>query len=126
MTTVELTLPYPPAALSPNSRASWQVKAAATKHYRFACFIQGATARSRHWEKFPIRPTPVIAIVTFIVITDRKRDEDNALASIKALWDGLVDALVLRTDDSTALHVECAGFIKGQRAKVRVRLEGTA
>jgi Holliday junction resolvase RusA-like endonuclease len=43
--------------------------------------------------------------VVFVVPDKRRRDLDNALASMKAAWDGLVDAGVLVDDDSKHLKL---------------------
>lgn len=120
MNDVTLVLPSPPRILSPNSRGSWQAKHRARAPYRWS-----VTAAA--WEQLgTTRPVtlaaPVTAHVTFIVTTDRKRDEDNALARVKALFDGLVDSHLLAGDDAEKLHIVMDGFEMGKKAAVKVRL----
>lgn len=115
---ITLTLPYPPKELSPNARCHWRVKSAKVRSYRDLCHI---LARQQTRVKLP---APVTARVTFVVTVNRKRDEDNLGASIKALWDGLVDAGILAADSTEYLHIERPAIEKGPVACVRVELEG--
>lgn len=89
----EVTLPWPPKALSPNARAHWRAKAPVTKAYKAACFTlckeAGLTApdvagRLHLW-------------LTFYPPDRRHRDDDNMIAAFKAGRDGL--ALALGIDD---------------------------
>ena len=121
---VTITLPYPPPALSPNSRCGWRAKAAAVKAYRYECkvetlnFYYAAYGTAREWKK-PVAPIEVT--ITFILIDKRRQDWDNLLASFKAGIDGIVDAGLLPDDDvrswSPTLRYE-----QGAVAGVRVEL----
>lgn len=92
---IRLSLPFPPRAVSPNSRGHWRKGHHAAREYRNACFVQAAKqlrASQRHaWER-------ATAEATVYVPDLRRRDRDNLAASLKALWDGLVDAGVLADD----------------------------
>lgn len=82
-----LTFPWPPKELSPNARVHWAARARATKRYRAEC---GWIAR----ESKATAPDGFIEIrVTFCPPNRKQRDRDNMQASIKALFDGLADAL---------------------------------
>ena len=116
-----LYLPFPPKELSPNARADRWLRARKVRQYRDECWVVGRQARGANPSGFPL-PTPVHASVTFVVTTNRKRDEDNLAASIKALWDGLVDAKVLSADDSKALHIAEVSIRIGKKAAVEVEL----
>ena len=123
---ITITLPFPPAELSPNSRKHWRVKAEAVKSYRYECKVLAMQAGRTHptlrpWtDDFPLK-APVNATVTFILKGKRRRDIDNLFASIKAGIDGLVDAGLLPDDDvkswSPTLRYE-----QGEKASVRIEL----
>ena len=90
---MNLVLPWPPAALSPNARSHHMVLARAKKRYRTACALhamkQGATAMQV--ETISLR-------LVFVPPNRIRRDVDNCLAAMKAGLDGLAD--VLKVDDS--------------------------
>lgn len=92
-----LTLHYlPPAVLSPNSRGHWAPKAKAAKKLREDAYYAAKT-------QLPgVCFQQVRATVQWRVSDPkRRRDLDNAAASMKAFWDGLTDA-GLWPDDSAA------------------------
>lgn len=86
-----VTLPWPPAALSPNSRTHWSVLARAKKSYREACAwsakSQGMTAMEGKQH---------VSLV-FVPPSRRGFDLDNLLSRMKSGLDGLAD--VLGVDD---------------------------
>jgi crossover junction endodeoxyribonuclease RusA len=92
MDAIELTLPWPPAALSPNARCHWAKLAKAKKAYREACgwtaMAQGAKA---------VKAAKLHLTLVFVPPNRRAHDLDNCLASSKSLLDGLAD--VLKVDD---------------------------
>jgi crossover junction endodeoxyribonuclease RusA len=87
-----LTLPWPPAGLSPNARHHWAKTAKLKKQYREAC---AWTAREQGAK--PLQADKLHLSLTFHAPTRRAYDLDNALARMKAGLDGLAD--VLRVDD---------------------------
>ncbi len=96
---ITLKFPWFPDELRPNARPNRYAKASATKAYREQC----------GWEchaplKPPVLRSPVLATTTFYVTDKRKRDMNNLDASIKALWDGIVDAGILVDDSSEHLQ----------------------
>lgn len=91
-----LTLPWPPASLSPNARVSRFVRASAVKAYRRAV---AAEAWARGID--PVQGEGLtLARVVFHPPTGRLVvDADNAIARWKAGQDGIADAL--GRDDKT-------------------------
>lgn len=100
---VFVVLPLPPRVLSPNSSYTTLrgqfAKAAATKKLRR---ITAEAVREEGVESAPWGKVEVSA--AFYHKTKRRRDADNAIGSLKAAYDGIVDAgLVL---DDTPEHME--------------------
>ncbi|MDH3719353.1 MAG: hypothetical protein OES79_14635 [Planctomycetota bacterium] len=95
-----ITLPLPPKGLSPNDRMHWAWKAAAVKKYRswsaavtrteIACSLE--TCLEIPWKAAKVQPV-------FYFKDRRRRDRDNLAASLKAAYDGLVDAGLLVDDE---------------------------
>ena len=83
-----LTLPWPPKALSANSRKQHRYSTKERKAYKQACWALGKAAnfQATHLD------------ITFHPPDARRRDLDNMLASIKYGLDGL--ALAMGVDDS--------------------------
>lgn len=77
-----LELPWPHKSLSPNWRGHWGTKSTHTKKYRKAGWALGQT----------VRPNPVFSIRFHPPKNNKRRNIDNAIASIKPLLDGLQDA----------------------------------
>lgn len=118
--TVTIILPLPGKRLSPNhtigSRGGRFAKAAATKKYRSIAMeaVQQAGVETGPWEL-------ARCSVTFYWPDARRRDEDNAIASLKAAYDGIVDSGLLVDDDSKHLRREMPEF-KIDRAAPRVEM----
>ena len=92
---MKITLPWPDRRLSPNSRTHWgtlsTVKAKARKDAAYLTFdaMQKHLATQAHFQgegKLPVK-------VTFYPPDNRRRDDDNMVASFKASRDGIADAL---------------------------------
>ena len=88
MTTLQITLPWPPKELNPNARQHWTKLARAKKAYRAACAWQAKAQGARRMDVDCLHMT-----ITFFLPDRRHRDMDNMLASIKAGLDGLADVL---------------------------------
>lgn len=86
-----ILLPWPPTALSPNSRSHWAVKAKAAKSYRTVCWAlaRGITVPKGSFIELGLEFCPP---------TRTRRDLDNLLARMKSGLDGIADAM--GTDDS--------------------------
>ena len=107
-----ITLPWPPAGLSPNARNHWSKLAKLKKQYREACAWSAASQGA-----YPMQADKLHLTLTFVPPTRRAYDLDNALARMKSGLDGLADAL--RVDDSKwALTIqkapagEVGGFVR--------------
>ncbi|WP_312905408.1 RusA family crossover junction endodeoxyribonuclease [Stutzerimonas nitrititolerans] len=112
-----IILPWPPKELSPNARVHWAKKSKAAKQYRAECFLLTKKAGIAA----PLADEILFAL-EFVPPDRRKRDDDNLLASCKALRDGVADALGI--DDNrfiTQLRISRA-TVKG--GEVRVRIQG--
>lgn len=71
------------------------IKAAATKRYRALAKVRVQALRC---ETGPWQLARVTA--TFFHHDDRRRDPDNSMGSIKAVYDGIVDAGLVVDDDA--------------------------
>ena len=83
----KLTLPYPPKELNPNKKLHWAQKAKIVKSYKAACF-----ALTRE-SGIKVGTGRVKMSIEFIKPDNRKRDDDNIIASFKAGRDGVAWAL---------------------------------
>ena len=111
---IELTLPWPPAGLSPNARSHWAVLGKAKKQYRHACAMTAIEQGLK-----PSQTEKLHLSLTFYPPTHRTFDLDNCLARMKSGLDGLAD--VLKVDDKHwALSIQKSGQIGGY---VKVKIE---
>lgn len=110
-----LTLPWPPTALSPNTRQHWSALASAKKAYRTECAWQAKAQGAR-----AIDAAKLHVSLVFVPPNRRAFDLDNMLARMKSGLDGLCD--VLGVDDSKwSLSIAKADEIGGMvRVEVRV------
>ncbi len=86
-----ISLPWPPAKLSPNARTHWAVKAKAFKTYKVQCHA----LLSQHRESLQGR---AVFALEFCPPSARRTDIDNCLSAFKAGIDAL--AIVSGVDDS--------------------------
>lgn len=87
---LELTLPWPNTALSPNARVSWAVKAKATKAAReYAYWVTKQAARHAEISADGL----LLLQFTFHAPTSRHRDDDNLIRMCKPFRDGIADGL---------------------------------
>ena len=90
-------LPLPPKDLSPNVRKHWAAKARATKKYRTACAWAFTAAKPKGWKQ-----RPIVIDVGYRCSANAPgyvaHDSQNAIASLKAAADGIVDAGIIPTD----------------------------
>ena len=86
-----IELPWPSPKLSPNGRNHWAVLAKAKKLARGDALLLTQSAicsqgKPDLGDKIPVR-------ITFYPPDNRRRDDDNMVASFKAYRDGIADAL---------------------------------
>lgn len=100
--TVRVALPWPPAALSPNASPHWSKRAKARKAYRAVCGWEATlalrAAGGASWARQQAATGKLLVSVEFVPPNRQRRDMDNCIASMKAGFDGLADALGV--DDS--------------------------
>ena len=87
---LKVRLDLPPKELTPNCRCHFMAKANKTKKYRSAAMETAMVAASEAGMSDPMDRASVKA--TFYCRDSRAMDADNALASLKAAFDGLADA----------------------------------
>jgi crossover junction endodeoxyribonuclease RusA len=111
---MNVTLPWPPKDLSPNSRIHWSRRSKAAKAYRRACHVLTLEAgiRGVDWEG------DIHLWIDFYPPDRRHRDDDNMVAAFKAGRDGMADAMGL-DDKRFRIHP----FVKdeiGGMVKIRI------
>lgn len=85
---MQITLPWPPKELSPNSRTHWRKAAPIKAQYRDACYILAKQSSAViDWDG------DVHVWIDFYPPDRRARDDDNMVAAFKAGRDGIADAL---------------------------------
>ena len=93
--TYKITMPIPPLALRPNGRSHWRVKAKATKLFRGMANLRMQSSLGKDnppkWGKAVIQ-------FDFYFKTVRFLDPDNAVASCKAIIDGIADSGIIGND----------------------------
>ena len=99
MNELTATIALPPDALSPNGRLHWSARARATKRHRFEAGVAFQSAKRLHnWKA----GAPVIVDIEYRCHAKaagyKPKDITNALASLKASFDGMVDAGIVPSD----------------------------
>lgn len=94
---IVIVLPMPARVLQPNCTIATiggrMAKASASKRFRrLAC----EAIEAERLEDLPWRKVSVAA--TFFYKTNRRRDTDNAIGSLKAIYDGIVDSGLIKDD----------------------------
>lgn len=107
---MNVIFPWPPAKLSPNARVHHMAKYKVNKAYRAECCLVAKAAKL----------TPGMNISVFFVPPDRRRrDLDNCIASCKALFDGLADAMGVN-DNQFKITAQLAQNLTAPNGEVRV------
>ena len=93
---ITIVVPMPPKCLSPNSRDHWGVKAKAKQAARKAAWYQ----TSRELAHFYPAGWPVGPVTLSITVRGpRQSDGDNVQGRLKAVFDGIADALAMNDRD---------------------------
>lgn len=104
---VTITIPgTPDKVLSPNARVHWGYRHAAAQRAKQAVHL---LARSL-WTGPPAERVRVVATIAYRV--ERRRDRDNATASLKPYFDGLV-GVVVRDDATEHMDLEPVLIVRG-------------
>ena len=114
----ELVLPWPAAALSPNARGHWAVKARAAKIARITAYLLTIEAG---WRNLQLPPEGKLRLVLeFYPPTAQRVDDDNMVGRMKPARDGIADALGI--DDGRFRSVPEVMDEVRKGGEVRVRL----
>lgn len=115
--TLTITIPLPPRILSPNARPHHMAKARKVKEYRGRAYLAVLTEVPGGYKP---RWKSALCSVTWYAKTATHPDGDNALASLKAAFDGFTDA-GLFSDDRGLTHAP----VKFDKDKLNPRVEIT-
>ena len=111
---MRIELPWPHKSLSPNARIHWAPKAKLTASYRSEC---GWRARAQG--VYPVDADRVQMRIVFCPPDLRQRDKQNMISAVKALVDGLQDALGV--DDSRFdIEYDIGPIVKGGAVQVEI------
>lgn len=115
---VVLVLPHPPASLSPNGRAHWSERGRDAQRWRRigAGLMVNYRAVTGHDE----RDWPAASLRITWMFAGRQPDDDNCIARLKPVRDGLADAGLIADDG--LIHVEGVVFERVKRHEQAVVL----
>lgn len=108
-----ITAPLPPKECWPNARVHWAALSKARKK-------QKTDARLAAREIPALMLRKCVAQPVFFFSTNRRRDRDNAAASLKATWDGLVVHGLLADDEGL---LPLPPIFKVDRERPRLEIE---
>jgi len=120
---VRISMQLPPKALSPNARSHLFAYRRAYREYKEAAYLLALAAQGgerRRW-------TRATVTCRFLYRVARRRDGDNLIASMKAAFDGLEAAGVIR-NDAGLIHLPPKITIDPStrpRVEIEVREPGT-
>jgi crossover junction endodeoxyribonuclease RusA len=112
------TLPFPPNALSPNSRVHWSVLAKAKAKYKEHC---GWEAVAQGLGK--IEAETLNVAYTFYPPTRARHDADNLAARLKAATDALADVTGINDRHFTFAPVVIGGYVNPGHVRVDLTWE---
>lgn len=92
---IEIKLPWPPTALSPNSRLHWAKVMKAKAAYRQQCWLMARAQLGPSVNVLLKGDSELALSIEFHPPQARRYDRDNLLARIKAGLDGMCDALAI-------------------------------
>lgn len=117
---IELVVDLPGRPPTPNRRANRWAEARSRKEWRGWTYLAALEAlrSSGNADDYPLEA--VVVEPVFYVRTARRRDDDNLVASLKPLLDGLVDARVVADDRRERLRLERPRVVVGSRDGIRL------
>ena len=110
---IEITVPYPPKELNPNTKLHWAAKMGYIKMYRGTC--KAIACESSH----VIPDGDLVLDLEFFPPDNRRRDDDNMISSFKAGRDGIAEALEL-DDVRFQLRVRTRDKFPGGKVVVKI------
>ena len=127
------TLDLPPADVAPNARVHWSAKARAVRSQRAAAVYKLRPVRDEDGRLVQSAfRRPVVLHATFYTGPSahygnrdglyRPIDRDNAIASLKATIDGLVDAGVIPNDRAETLRIGDVEIRRESPPRLELRL----
>lgn len=117
--TMTISLPWPSKTLSPNARVHWRRVAEIKKLAKRDAFYATRSIR-----KEQIEADALTARITFSPPDRRARDTDNMIASMKAAFDGIAQAVGI---DDSRWNLQLAPIGEPVKlGKVTIQLEWTA
>lgn len=114
-----VTVGIPARTLSPNSRPHWSIRMKAVKRARTESWAAAQVAMYEANVKGGW--TDATCAVVWHARDSRRRDKDNCLASLKATFDGLVDAGLLK-DDNAITHLPLVILVDHKNPRVELQL----
>ena len=125
MNTLEIVLPFPAAALSPNRKngRAWQSSAASKSQARADARL--ATLEAINGKR-PVIATPINVCIIFYCPDFRKRDLDNLLAALKHSIDGIADTLGVDDSRFNEMRLVKSCDKSNPRVTVSIPLRNTA
>ena len=114
---IEITLPWPPAILSANSRANRFERAEAIRMARAHAKYEAHRAGFQH---VAFQEGPLGMTLIFHFPDDRHRDADNCLSRMKAALDGLCDALDIDDERLWPITLERGPNVTGGQIVIRI------
>ena len=129
-TALSFVVPLPPRELSPNRTRNehWSGKSEAVAAYRQLAMVQAHNAAvTVQWTNPAKCRVSLVFGLKDQSVADKAcyhpRDADNAVASVKALVDGMVDAMVLESDRWANMELGSVTADKLRPASVYVTVE---
>jgi crossover junction endodeoxyribonuclease RusA len=101
MNKLTIELPYPDRRLSPNAHCHWRIKDAVGKVAKYEA--RSCCSDQLQFAELPLGNKPLRMTLTFYPPNRRKRDRDNAIASMKYYIDGVFQFLCI--DDSVVEEI---------------------
>lgn len=110
---IDISFPWPPAALSPNARVHWATKAKAAKKYKEDC--RWVCKASRRCGDLALGDVDI----TFHPPSKRRADADNMLASFKVGLDAISEFTGI-DDSKFAISFRKSDPVKGGEVRVLI------
>lgn len=112
---ITITLPYPPAGLSPNARLHFQAKHKLFQQYKGVCHAAFASQLRKY---SAVGKFDGVFQVQYCPPTNNFPDRDNATASCKALFDGMAAATGLNDKSFYYPVFEIGPVVAGGAVKI--------